>query len=1010
MRERSLFRKLRLDAGAAFIALLTLLAPGNGAANSPTHSDQLVPQFVFRSFRQAEGLSNLSVTALSMDSRGFLWVGTQNGLYRFLGSSFQRFGPTEGLPEIVIEDVFAAPDGTVWVGTLKNLYRWTGEAFVPAAAEPIHTWRSSRITAESPGRVLVVDGSRLFRLSYRPDGSVVSYLSVFPDALESANPGLKNLGSISVADGSSQTIWFGCGSRLCSSSHENLTEWGAAQGFPEEYTYAILIDSHASLWAVTEHHVLELPRGGLHFIDRTPPGADPNSVYHRQPIALDPQGRVMVSTGRSLARWNGSTWSNIGVSNGMTFGHIVSLVFDAAGDLWMGSSGQGLHNWAGYNNWEGWSDRQGLPSSDIWSPGSFGAGKTYIGTESGPASIDTATGQVVTLFSSPQWTYGQVGGTVEDRAAGVLWVGTKSGAILRIELRSRKVILAATAPAVILGMLPGPAGQILVLTKKGMFGFNPAGSVNLQKIEQANAATGGPQRISNGCAARDGTLWFASRGVLRLQDGIWSQVPIAGLVSETKTWMGIACSPDGTFWLMGRDAEIWHLTRNKSVLQATALTLPEHYRSLSLVAVLSDLRAWLWIGTDSGLLVWNGSSWRHFTQESGLIWNDVNSGGLAAAPDGSIWIGTSGGAGRLVHPERLFDNVSLPVSVLDIHHGATAVPAQTLMSIPWSSEASFLKSWLRGRSKGGPNRMNFEFAAPGTLNRSDLTFSYRIAELDPYWIETRETSANFAALPPGTYTFEVYANNSALDAVSPVAKIQFRILPPWWLSRWFYISSGLAFVGFLFLLYRLRTRNLVAQRQMLEELVRNRTQELETSRTELLHQATHDGLTGLMNRSAILNALQAEIVRAQRENSALTIVLADLDHFKRVNDTYGHLAGDAALRRFAGALFCSTRTYDVAGRYGGEEFLIVLPGVTSESAPERLEHLHRCVSNLMVIDQERRFEITCSFGSVSIEPRKMSMEQDHALAAADHALYRAKAAGRNRVIHHAPLQEPAYKI
>jgi diguanylate cyclase (GGDEF)-like protein len=544
-------------------------------------------------------------------------------------------------------------------------------------------------------------------------------------------------------------------------------------------------------------------------------------------------------------------------------------------------------------------------------------------------------------------------------------------------------------------MMAEPSGHILVFTKKGMFGFDPPASPNrlpdVLPVRAANAATGGPQRISNGCAAPDGSLWFATRGVLRLHHDSWSLSSITGMAVKNKTWQGMACAPDGTLFLISRENEILHLTPRNGNLEARSILLPEDYRSLALVAILSGSDGVLWLGTDDGLLAWNGSSWRHLTQESGLIWNDVNSGGLSLAPDGAIWIGTSAGVGRLVHPEHMFDAVSLPLSLTNIRHGAKQLPVIEA-ALPWSRSS-----------------MSFEFAVPTVLNRSDLTFSYRIAQLDPAWLETRDASAHFASLAPGSYDFQVFARNRALNATSPITTFRFSILPPWWRTSWFYCLCGLALLGFIFLLYELRTRHLLHQRKTLEEEVRNRTLELEESRSELLAQATHDGLTGLMNRSAILNALAAELARAQREKIALTVVLADVDHFKRVNDTHGHLAGDTALRRFAEALFYSTRTYDLAGRYGGEEFLILLPGISSEQAAERLADLHISISSVAVHHQSRLFEITCSCGALSIDPGQANLEPDEALAGADRALYEAKAKGRDRVVHHVFSSEPVFK-
>jgi two-component system cell cycle response regulator len=164
--------------------------------------------------------------------------------------------------------------------------------------------------------------------------------------------------------------------------------------------------------------------------------------------------------------------------------------------------------------------------------------------------------------------------------------------------------------------------------------------------------------------------------------------------------------------------------------------------------------------------------------------------------------------------------------------------------------------------------------------------------------------------------------------------------------------------------------------------------------------AEHDELTGLLNRRAVLLALEREIVRASRDRTAVTIVLGDLDHFKQVNDVYGHLAGDAALRRFASALSESMRPYDSAGRYGGEEFLLVLPGISTADVKDRLSVLHEAISNLAVQEVQADFRITCSLGAVVVVGAEDLGDQGAALAAADCALYEAKETGRNRVVLH----------
>ena len=162
---------------------------------------------------------------------------------------------------------------------------------------------------------------------------------------------------------------------------------------------------------------------------------------------------------------------------------------------------------------------------------------------------------------------------------------------------------------------------------------------------------------------------------------------------------------------------------------------------------------------------------------------------------------------------------------------------------------------------------------------------------------------------------------------------------------------------------------------------------------EYRFQATHDALTGLWNRGAILDILKRELLRAQREGTSVGVIMADLDHFKNINDTYGHLAGDAVLRESAQRINGAIRTYDSVGRYGGEEFLIVLSG-SNEVTVKQAERIRALVGAEPVSTPEGVIPVTLSMG---ITFGGQLVEMEPILRLADSALYRAKRAGRNRV-------------
>ena len=166
----------------------------------------------------------------------------------------------------------------------------------------------------------------------------------------------------------------------------------------------------------------------------------------------------------------------------------------------------------------------------------------------------------------------------------------------------------------------------------------------------------------------------------------------------------------------------------------------------------------------------------------------------------------------------------------------------------------------------------------------------------------------------------------------------------------------------------------------------------------LQFQATHDALTGLLNHGAIQDVLHRELQRAQRMQTALGMIMVDLDHFKQVNDSLGHLAGDEVLRSVGQRLSSAVRVYDSVGRCGGEEFLILAPGCTPPELVTQAERMRVLVAGEPFRTRTGEIRLTASFGVVGANlSGKDNLDREELLRAADAALYQAKAKGRNRV-------------
>ena len=172
--------------------------------------------------------------------------------------------------------------------------------------------------------------------------------------------------------------------------------------------------------------------------------------------------------------------------------------------------------------------------------------------------------------------------------------------------------------------------------------------------------------------------------------------------------------------------------------------------------------------------------------------------------------------------------------------------------------------------------------------------------------------------------------------------------------------------------------------------------ELIAAREALREQATTDPLTAAANRRTILEVLGRELERSSRLGAPCAVLFVDLDHFKRVNDVHGHAGGDAVLRQTAAAMTSILRPYDLVGRYGGEEFVVVLPGCDAAGARMAAERVRASVASMSVLIGGKCVPVTCSVG-VAVAAAGDERDRDALLAAADRALYQAKGAGRNRV-------------
>jgi diguanylate cyclase (GGDEF)-like protein len=271
------------------------------------------------------------------------------------------------------------------------------------------------------------------------------------------------------------------------------------------------------------------------------------------------------------------------------------------------------------------------------------------------------------------------------------------------------------------------------------------------------------------------------------------------------------------------------------------------------------------------------------------------------------------------------------------------------------------------------------------------------------------TDDGLTNVPPGSYRFQVEAAASDGAWSGKGANLQFELRPHVCQTAWFRALCAAILMACGAGLYLLRVRYLVWLNRELERKVAQRTEELAKTarslaaekaeliraRAELERLATRDGLTGAWNRTAAFDLLGRVVDWCRLSDQPAAVIMCDLDGFKKINDRHGHPVGDLVLREIALRLQAGVRASDYVGRYGGEEFLIILPDCSPAEARVRAEQLRRQVESAPVEVAGAAFAVTCSFG-VSCS-KNDGFDGEALVRQADQALYRAKGAGKNRV-------------
>ncbi|HEX3893401.1 MAG TPA: diguanylate cyclase [Terracidiphilus sp.] len=924
-------------------------------------------RYSFREYTQ--GLGNLNIPSLTQDKTGFLWVGTQNGLYRYDGNQFQSYSEAQGMPDRTIQTLFLSPDGTLWVASSTNIFfeqkngrfaqidpGMTGGQFSPRSATMFASNKANEVVA------VVKDGAILLRKTGE-DHWVAERLHLDGGNIQS------------VLYGPDGALWYGCDSDLCRLFNGKMTRMRAALDLPAEEWTNLLQARNGQIWIRGALHTGEIDPRTLRFKLHDLPGAAVSEAYPT--LAEDKQGRILTPQGSLLAMWEKDRWRMVTERNGLSRFEIQDLFVDRVGSVWISVVGHGLKRWVGQDRWEGYTAADGLSDDLVWAAIRDHKGRMWIGTESGLDWIPEGQTQPKPWRQDGIMT-ARAGGLAEG-GDGAVWLGSAAGVLVRIDAQT----LHGTQWKVpeIYNLQVDHQLNVWMATENGLYRFGSNWKHSVPTLVEDPVLGNARQRFSDVCVDTSGRIWAtAEQGLFERDASGWHKIDLG---STGNYYDVIAIDKEGYVWAAGASQDLARLKVDGYRVSDVRHIGRPPLLSQQVVSLMVDHRGWLWVGQDAGLSVFDGNNWRSYTQDDGLLWNDTDSFALAEDADHSVWVGTSGGLSHLLTPQDAPTGAPQAPGFSQVMYGSKLLGNGS--SVPWKSSS-----------------LEISMALLSFGSTQDAGIRYRlVGGQASEWEETRDLEVNYEHLSPGNYEFQVAEVDQMGHLISPTATYSFKITPRWWQRRDLQISLALIALAVLIMTWRRRMGALMKQKKHLEAAVKLRTSDLEKEKGELMrtreqmrHYAEHDDLTGLWNHRIIVERLRIEVDRSRREGLPVSVILADLDYFKRINDTYGHPAGDQVLKEASAIFQRMVRTYDWVGRYGGEEFLLILPGSGFVHARQRAEELRMAIQEACVKDGGTTIPLTASFGVASGFPSG----HEELIREADEALYKAKGTGRNRVV------------
>ena len=959
-----------------------------------------------------------------------------------LSAYFREIWTTrQGLPHNQVNAIAQSPDGSLWLGTWEGLVRYNGLDFrvydrsnTPAMQD--NGIRSVRSTEDGA----IVIGTSRGGVSVKRGDNWRTWLM---------KDGLSQDEVMDALIDKQGRLWVGCESAGITrielgNAEKKPTYFDASNGLPSNIIYGLLLDRDDSVWVATA-------AGLVHFEQDRPVVYSTEAGLPDAPIfrvIQDAVGTLLVAADSGVYRKQGDRF--VLHAPGLQIDGVSRLAADGSGNLWVGTVNDGLLlQRAG--SLERFTSQRGLPNNRIAALLVDREGSIWAGTNGGLLQLRDAP---FSTFNRDHGLSDDYVRALAESRDGSIWIGTSRGLNQwrNGALQATYTSADGLPTDSVLSLLEDRDGSLLV----GSYSAGVLRLRDGKLVAQYDHAGGmpGSNSIRTLVQQPDGTLWIGTAlGLVRMREGGFSNFGVAqGLprdyimslkvVRDGSLWVGTS---NGAAHIVGEkvstldlqsmngaldvydfhedaDGTLW-IASDRGLLryrdgQLKALGLTQGLPIDTLFSVIDDELGSLWLSSNRGVLrirrkdveaVLSGRkstlTTDHFGEADGLGSSQCNgTSGPPALRDslGRIWVATAGGA-SVVEPSKLeaYQRDLPPVVIEEVLANDQQVAVQSSIHLA-----------------AGTRKLEFHYASLSFKFSHFIHYRYRLDGLEDEWTERgNQRMVQYTNLRPGRYRFLVNASMPGIGKnwSKDTTSVEIEIKPLFWQQAWFmpmlFLLAGSLLIG----LYRWRLGQVRQRAMQLQKLVDQRTSDLR-DRTERLtesdkdktlllaklkqhaeafeRQAREDALTGLANRRSMDEELARAFAQAMTMDQQLSLALFDIDHFKRVNDTYSHAAGDLALIAVATAMRDELGTSGMFARWGGEEFAVLFEGVPLNEARRRCERLRLAAERLDCSKFAPGWKLTISGG---VAERTGFSHAEKLLGRADALLYEAKRAGRNRI-------------